>query len=144
MHFSPHKTWWALLATAATLACGGDSTGPVVGPPARLNAISDGNRTATAGEPIPGGIVVKVTDASGHPVTAASVAFAVTVGNGSTSPRIAVTDAKGEATATWTLGTIAGANEVVASTPEAFAAVFKNDLAKFAKVVKDAKIPLQD
>ena len=30
------------------------------------------------------------------------------------------------------------------STPEAFAAVFKNDLAKFAKVVKDAKIPLQD
>jgi len=29
-------------------------------------------------------------------------------------------------------------------TPDAFAAVFKNDLAKFAKVVKDAKIPLQD
>ena len=38
----------------------------------------------------------------------------------------------------------ATANEVVASTPGAFAAVFKNDLAKFAKVVKDAKIPLQD
>jgi tripartite-type tricarboxylate transporter receptor subunit TctC len=38
----------------------------------------------------------------------------------------------------------ATANEVVGSTPEAFAAVFKNDLAKFAKVVKDAKIPLQD
>jgi tripartite-type tricarboxylate transporter receptor subunit TctC len=38
----------------------------------------------------------------------------------------------------------ATANEVVASTPEAFAAVFRNDLAKFAKVVKDAKIPLQD
>jgi hypothetical protein len=38
----------------------------------------------------------------------------------------------------------ATANEVVASTPEAFATVFKNDLAKFAKVVKDAKIPLQD
>jgi tripartite-type tricarboxylate transporter receptor subunit TctC len=38
----------------------------------------------------------------------------------------------------------ATANEVVASTPDAFAAVFKNDLAKFAKVVKDAKIPLQD
>ena len=38
----------------------------------------------------------------------------------------------------------ATANEVVASTPGVFAAVFKNDLAKFAKVVKDAKIPLQD
>ena len=38
----------------------------------------------------------------------------------------------------------ATANEVVASSPEAFAAVFKNDLAKFGKVVKDAKITLQD
>ncbi len=38
----------------------------------------------------------------------------------------------------------ATANEVVASTPEAFAATFKADLVKFAKVVKDAKIPLQD
>ena len=38
----------------------------------------------------------------------------------------------------------ATANEVVASTPEAFAATFKADLEKFAKVVKDAKIPLQD
>jgi tripartite-type tricarboxylate transporter receptor subunit TctC len=38
----------------------------------------------------------------------------------------------------------ATANEVVASTPEAFAALFKTDLAKFAKVVKDANIPLQD
>lgn len=36
------------------------------------------------------------------------------------------------------------ANEVVASTPEAFAATFRADLEKFAKVVKDAKIPLQD
>ena len=36
------------------------------------------------------------------------------------------------------------ANEIVASTPEAFAATFKTDLEKFAKVVKDAKIPLQD
>lgn len=38
----------------------------------------------------------------------------------------------------------ATANEIVASTPEAFAAMFKADLEKFAKVVKDAKIPLQD
>jgi len=38
----------------------------------------------------------------------------------------------------------ATANEIVASTPEAFAATFKADLEKFAKVVRDAKIPLQD
>ncbi len=38
----------------------------------------------------------------------------------------------------------ATANEVVGSTPEEFAARFKADLEKFAKVVKDANIPLQD
>src|SRR5215510_6444066 len=35
-------------------------------------------------------------------------------------------------------------NEAVGSTPEEFAAVFKTDLAKFAKVVKEAHIPMQD
>lgn len=62
-----------------------------------------------------GGIVVKVSDQAGHPVAGASVALAVTLGNGVTTPRVAVTDAKGQATATWTLGTIIGQNEVTAS-----------------------------
>jgi tripartite-type tricarboxylate transporter receptor subunit TctC len=35
-------------------------------------------------------------------------------------------------------------NDPVGSTPEAFAAKFKDDLAKFAKVVADARIPAQD
>ena len=35
-------------------------------------------------------------------------------------------------------------NEIVASTPEEFDAKFKADLAKFAKVVKDARIAAQD
>jgi tripartite-type tricarboxylate transporter receptor subunit TctC len=35
-------------------------------------------------------------------------------------------------------------NEPVGSTPEEFASKFREDLAKFAKVVKDAQIPLQD
>lgn len=61
------------------------------------------------------GIVVTVTDASGRPVAGAAVALAVTLGNGSTNPRVAVTDAKGQATATWNLGTIVGPNEVTAS-----------------------------
>jgi tripartite-type tricarboxylate transporter receptor subunit TctC len=38
----------------------------------------------------------------------------------------------------------ATANAPVASTPEEFAAMFKADLEKFTKVIKDAKIPLQD
>jgi tripartite-type tricarboxylate transporter receptor subunit TctC len=35
-------------------------------------------------------------------------------------------------------------NEPVGSTTEAFDARFKSDLAKFAKVVKEANIPTQD
>ena len=35
-------------------------------------------------------------------------------------------------------------NEPIGSTPDAFAALFKADLARFAKVVKEAHIPVQD
>jgi tripartite-type tricarboxylate transporter receptor subunit TctC len=35
-------------------------------------------------------------------------------------------------------------NEIVASTPEAFEAKFKSELVKFARIVKDARIPMQD
>src|SRR5262249_40263582 len=36
------------------------------------------------------------------------------------------------------------ANEIVGSTPDAFAVKYRSDMALFAKVVKDAGIPLQD
>jgi len=35
-------------------------------------------------------------------------------------------------------------NKVVGSTPEEFAASYKADVAKFARIIKDARIPLQD
>ena len=38
----------------------------------------------------------------------------------------------------------AGGNEPVGSTPEEFDARFRADIAKFAKIVKDARIPMQD
>ena len=39
---------------------------------------------------------------------------------------------------------VSGGNEVVGSTPDGFAAVYKADIAQFARLVKDARIPLQD
>jgi hypothetical protein len=104
-----------IVGAPLALACGGDSTSPSSGPPAHLNAVSDLNRAAVVGDTIPGGLVVSVTDASGRPVSGASVAFAVTGGNGSTSPRIATTGSNGQAKATWNLGTIAGDNVITAS-----------------------------
>ncbi len=35
-------------------------------------------------------------------------------------------------------------NEAVGSAPDEFEATFKVDLAKFAKIVKEARIPVQD
>jgi hypothetical protein len=108
--------WCSLVVLGVVAACGSDgATGPSSNPPARLDAVTDLSRSAPVGSVVPGGIVVKVTDASGRAVQNAAVAFAVTLGNGSTNPRVATTDSKGQATATWTLGTILGQNEVTAT-----------------------------
>jgi hypothetical protein len=120
---------WPTLLLSAIVGCGHDgNTGPSNGPPAHLDATVSLSQTATVGTAVPGGLVVKVTDESGRPVKGAGVAFAVTLGNGSTSPRLATTDASGRATSVWTLGTIAGQNEVTATvsgltTPIKFAAL---------------------
>jgi hypothetical protein len=107
--------WPALAIAAALAACGSDSTAPSNQPPAALSAGVDLSRSGAVGTAVPGGLVVKVVDAAGRPVLGASVAFAVTQGNGATDPRVAVTDSRGNATAVWTLGTILGPNQVVAT-----------------------------
>jgi hypothetical protein len=116
MHLRFSLRFLSLGILAAAVACGAsENTGPSTEPPAKVEAASDLQRTAVVGTAVPGGNVVKVTDASGRPVLGATVAFAVTAGNGSANPRLALTDAKGQASATWTLGTIVGPNEVTAS-----------------------------
>jgi len=109
------RSWLPVAAVAAFAACGGDSTSPSNGPAARLDAVGDQSHSAQVGTTVPGGITVKVSDASGRPVAGASVALAVTLGNGVTMPRVAVTDSKGQVTSSWTLGTIVGQNQVTAS-----------------------------
>jgi len=116
MHLRQSLRWCSFAAFSVFAACGGDTgTGPSTNPPARLDALSDLSRSGGVGASVPGGIVVKVSDASGRPVQNATVAFAVTLGNGSTNPRVANTDSKGQASAVWTLGTIIGQNEVTAT-----------------------------
>ena len=111
----PPRCLVLIAAAPLALACGHDSTSPSAGPPSHLAAGTPLNQSAVVGTTIAGGLVVAVTDASGRPVSGASVAFAVTGGNGSTNPRIATTGTNGQATATWTLGTIAGDNIITAS-----------------------------
>lgn len=108
-----------MLATGAVAgfvaACGGsEPLGPSNAPPAKIEAVTDLVRNGSVGTPS-SALTVKVTDASGRPVQGVNVAFAITIGNGSTSPRLVATDSKGQAASVWTLGTIAGTNEVTAS-----------------------------
>jgi hypothetical protein len=107
--------WLVVLLLGGLTACGSDAVAPSNQPPAAISAASDLNRTASVGAVLSKGLVVTVTDAQGRPVVNASVAFAVTAGNGSVSPAIAVTNSSGQAFGDWTLGTVAGANEVTAS-----------------------------
>src|SRR5215203_6114379 len=105
-----------ILALAGyTAACVNDGVSPSAIKPARLEAMAAVTRASVVGTSIPGALAVKVTDSTGKPVANAAVAFAVTLGNGATTPRVALTNANGEATATWTLGTIVGPNQVTAS-----------------------------
>jgi hypothetical protein len=111
-----NRLWLLAGASAVLSGCGGsDGLSPSTQPPASIVPVSDLNRTSAVGSPVGSGIVVRVSDAAGRPVQGANVAFAVTLGNGSTNPRIAVTDASGQATTAWTLGTVLGPNEVTAT-----------------------------
>ena len=103
------------VALAAGVACHNDGISPSTEPPAKIEPVSDLSRSATVGTTVTAGLVVKVSDASGRPVQGAAVGYVVTAGNGKTNPPIATTDANGQATTTWTLGTVAGANEVTAT-----------------------------
>jgi hypothetical protein len=88
------------------------------GAPAIITVTAGANeQSATAGTPVTTAPSVRVTDASGNPVSGVSVTFAVTAGGGSIAPTTAITtDGSGIAALTsWTLGTTAGTNTLTAT-----------------------------
>ena len=92
------------------LGCGGDG-GPTSPPvPSAIALVSGGSQTGTAGQPLALPLVVKVTTASGAAAPGATVAFAARPGSGSLSATSVRTDAKGQASVTWTIGPRAGSN----------------------------------
>ena len=103
-----------VLLFAAGTSCR-DHVSALPEPPAAIAAVSSLPATAIVGSAVPTPAVVAVTDAEGRPVSGVPVLFAVSVGNGSVSPASARTDADGRASTHFTLGTIAGVNQVTAS-----------------------------
>jgi hypothetical protein len=83
---------------------------------------SGDGQTGAAGELLPAPLVVKVTR-GGTPVPGITVAWNVVAGGGSVSAAASTTDAEGLASGGWTLGTVAGAPQVVTATAAGFAGV---------------------
>lgn len=112
------KSWiraGLVLATAAGLACGGDDLVlPEEGVPADITIIGGNNQTATVGAELPEPLAVRVVDGEGRAVQGAAVSFTVVAGGGSVSPGSGSTNANGEVSTTWTVGTGAGAQQVLA------------------------------
>lgn len=107
---------WLAAACIALAACGGDGTGSSKpGPPSALARPAGDGQSAAVGAALPTPLKVRVTDASGKATANVSVAWAVTAGGGSVTPGTSTTDANGEAAATWTLGTQAGAQTATAT-----------------------------
>jgi Big-like domain-containing protein len=105
----------ALSFVAVATACGSLLHPDKVGPPAAIAAVGS-LTSAVVGTPIATPVAFKVTDANGRAVSGVTVTFAIAGGNGTVSPATAVTGSDGIASTHLTLGTVAGTNDVSATT----------------------------
>ncbi|CAN5903034.1 hypothetical protein BH11GEM1_BH11GEM1_18250 [soil metagenome] len=101
-----------LAAMIAAGACGADTSGPKVGPAAKVVVSVAPIASGPVGTLL-GALSVRVSDAAGVAVSGVAVTFAAT-GGATVSPATSTTDASGIATTQVTLGTVAGAVSVTA------------------------------
>ncbi len=106
----------AAVAAGLVFGCSGDGgSGP--SQEATTIAVASGSvQNGTVGTALPTPIGVRVTDAGGDPVAGVAVTFAVTDGGGAVAAAAPVTtNTQGEASTTWTIGTVSGVNNNVAT-----------------------------
>jgi mannose-6-phosphate isomerase-like protein (cupin superfamily) len=107
-----------LLAAAAfvasLVACGGDSSGPKIGPASKVTVTTSPTPSATVKTAV-GTFAVKVADANGNGVSGNVVNFFASGGGGiDFAPSSAVSDESGIASTTVTLGTKSGSTTLTA------------------------------
>ena len=95
-----HTRLFPILLLAALPACSGGGTD--VPKPANLTVVSGQAQSGIYGQALAQPLVVSVTDASGAPVANAAVLWSAT--NGTLGASSTLTDATGQASNTWTLG----------------------------------------
>lgn len=100
-------------ATAGQVS--GEAPVTVTQNPSQVEAVSGRQQTGTVGQRLAEPLVVRVRDRLNNGIAGLPVTFSVSAEGGSVSPQSATTDARGEASAVWTLGTKAGSYQVVAT-----------------------------
>lgn len=81
--------------------------------PSRITLVSGNNQSAEVAQQLANAITVRVTDRFNNPTAGAAVTFSTPDG-GSVTPSSATTNAQGQASATWTLGTTVGTQRAIA------------------------------
>ncbi len=117
----------AIAATLGVVGCGDDNNITTPTPVATQVQIVSGNtQSGTRGTALANPVIVRVVDQNGNAFAGATVTFAVASGGGTISPTTTTTGTNGQAQATWTLGSTAGANTITATagslTPVTFTA----------------------
>jgi adhesin/invasin len=95
------------------------------GAASQLVALTATSQAATVGTAVATLPSVRVTDAAGNPVAGTQVTFAIVSGNGQVTPTAVASNAQGIATVTsWTLGPVAGVQQLSATIAGAPAVLF--------------------
>lgn len=107
-----------LVLVSAECPTGGNGNGngsPPAPTPTTMAIVSGNTQTETVGQQLANPLVVRITDQNGDAMQNQSVSFSVTAGGGSVADASVNTDANGEASTTWTLGTTSGQQTVAAT-----------------------------
>ena len=103
----------AIAVVAAAFGC--ETALPVIGIPTHLAPVSGSDQTADVGAALPGPLVVEALDGGNHALKNIVISWAVATGGGSLSADSSITDADGQASVQWTLGSEPGVQSVTAS-----------------------------
>lgn len=112
------------------------------GQPARLIAVSGDNQSGQTGTQLANPLVVQLVDALGNGLAGKSVVWPVASGGGTITAATTTTDAAGRASATWTLGPVAGVNIVIPAS-SGFTVTFTASSSPTAPTAISANSPTQ-
>lgn len=97
----------------ALTGCGGEPSGPTIGPPSAFQVVAGANQLATVGDLVAAPPTVRLVDSKGQGIRGQSVRFDVLTGGGTVLGDSVVTDAEGRATVgSWRLGPVPGLNQL--------------------------------